>query len=183
MGAGSFGGFGAVQMAGAMVAMNGARLGGGYGGGSSKPPENESGYSRRSVTIFRWLMLAIFCLSLGYCYNSDYEKEKPISVTIISREILHKGGKHPHSEPTLGVRTDDGLLFDVKPSLAFYSQTYVGERITVERSERFLRPNNKRTLIEMFFGLGMIMSVIVWLVGELGFSIEGIREEKKEEDA
>ena len=112
-----------------------------------------------------WFVL-LLCVVACYYYvfTNDYTKDKPYPGTIVAMSNIESGGKYSHSRPTLGIKQDDGGLYDCVTSVAGYSQWHVGDRIVIHRTDMEYKSKWYLTILDLLTHLGMVIGTLALLV-------------------
>jgi hypothetical protein len=108
------------------------------------------------------LILVVTLLCYVYAFNDDYMRRYPVTVTVIAKmEVEHTYKSHVLTRPIVGVRMDDGTLFDVELSVAQYSQWSIGDRMVIQRSDGELHPNGWRELFSFLSCFGALIGSLI----------------------
>lgn len=125
-------------------------------------------------TVMMIIALVFTGTMLSKCQkvNEAVFHEEEFHATVIANQVLvsNTGGKSsmPYTIPTLGLKLDDGVVFDYTTTLAACANFPVGSRIVVKKKVTDLYPNkaleNKQGMYIVGSMLGVVGSVIMFLI-------------------
>lgn len=114
------------------------------------------------ILIFIISIITLITVMAVY-FTSDNIIAKKRHGVVISKDILHGGGKSSSSYPTLAIKLDSGQVYAPYVSYASYASFNVGDRIVIPASDHDLGIySSTTTILGIFILISVVCSIIMF---------------------